>query len=430
MRIPHSISRFARLGLFGLAILFCSLSGCQSWWNRPSSPSLLGFASEAQGKNPDDWEHPSAPADHDRKIAPAYKMPTAGTSSPREEEGNADKPARVTLPRDRQKESESASSPNTDLAALPAPRTDAPTQTQPVVPATATAPLATAAPEPIRDSGITQIDLEGALSLLPADYQATLRNRISGENDQKTLGDDPKDPGRWTHPLNQSVVALEKLLEASTDMEPSMRQHHEMTLRLLYLAQRNLEQAKRPISDATPHEQEYLQHQLTALFHATSPDPNPSRPRHWAQVASEDRQADRHLSALSSLQVSPPVFCTQVDGFGATKTFEKNSFAPDQRVLLYCELENVTSQKVLEGFETKVKGSYEIRDSKGERIVEQSLPMEPDICSSQRRDFFLVYMIYMPQNVPSGKYELILTMEDLCGNKFGSSKTEFEIKNQ
>ncbi|MBU6385244.1 MAG: hypothetical protein KGS49_04840, partial [Planctomycetes bacterium] len=66
----------------------------------------------------------------------------------------------------------------------------------------------------------------------------------------------------------------------------------------------------------------------------------------------------------------------------------------------------------------------------GKRIVEQALPMEPDLCSSQRRDFFLVYMIYMPQNVEPGKYELILTMEDLCGNKFGSSKTDFEIKKQ
>jgi len=61
-------------------------------------------------------------------------------------------------------------------------------------------------------------------------------------------------------------------------------------------------------------------------------------------------------------------------------------------------------------------------------VVEQALPMEPDVCNSQRRDFFLVYMIYMPPTIEPGKYELVLTMEDLCGNKFGTSKTEFEVK--
>ncbi|MFM8190130.1 MAG: hypothetical protein ACKN85_16730 [Pirellula sp.] len=429
MSLSHLIPRFVRPSLLGLAMILVGLSGCQSWWNRSNSQSLLGFTNEAQDKNTDDWEHPNAPGDRDRKIAPLYKPSTTAMRSENKPDTQTEKPVRVTLPRDRQKDNDSPSNPGSDLAKLPAGQTEPPASSKPVVPATASVPVAKA-PEGIPDSGKSQVDIEGALTLLPADYQATLRKRIAGEPEEKLPETDPKDPSRWTHELNQSVVALEKLLEASTDMEPAMRMHHEMTLRLLYLAQRNLEQAKRPISDATPHEQEYLEHQLTALFHATSPDPIPSRPRHWALVASEDRHADRHLAALGSLQVSPPVFCTQVDGFGVTHKFDKNSFAPDQQVLLYCELENVTSQKVREGFETKIKGSYEIRDSQGKRIVEQALPMEPDLCSSQRRDFFLVYMIYMPQNVEPGKYELILTMEDLCGNKFGSSKTDFEIKKQ
>lgn len=160
-----------------------------------------------------------------------------------------------------------------------------------------------------------------------------------------------------------------------------------MTLRVLYLAQRNLEAAKRPIPGASENEQAYLNHQMSALYLATSPDPNPSRPRHWAQVASEQRLADRQLSSMSQLQVSPPVFCTQVDGYGQARKFDKDNFSADQQVLLYCEIDNVTSKKIREGFETKVRGTYEIRDSQGKRVFEQVLPMEPDISSSQRRDF-------------------------------------------
>lgn len=447
-----------------LALLCVSIAGCQNWWSRPNSQSLLGFANDGRSEG-DDWEHPSAPSEPNGKIAPAYNAPPKNLRSM----SQVEKPTRVLLPRDRKKESTSKA-PSNDLATLPAGRTSvgnlAATATtlppvaantppeepvaqssaqppnqlppevnpNPVVQASATE-TATAKPKEIRDSGQSDVDIEGALSALPTPYQSALRKRITGENGpesepvfDKPKEIDPKDPTRWTHELNQSVVALERLLEASTDMEPSLRLHHEMTLRVLYLAQRNLEAAKRPIPGASENEQAYLNHQMSALYLATSPDPNPSRPRHWAQVASEQRLADRQLSSMSQLQVSPPVFCTQVDGYGQARKFDKDSFSADQQVLLYCEIDNVTSKKIREGFETKVRGTYEIRDSQGKRVFEQVLPMEPDISSSQRRDFFLVYMIYMPANIAPGKYELILTMEDQCGDKFGSSKAEFEIK--
>lgn len=455
-----SVSMSDRQPLKLIAILFAllcvSIAGCQNWWSRPNSQSLLGFANEGRSEG-DDWEHPSAPSQPNIKIAPAYNAPSKNPPST----SQLEKPTRVLLPRDRKKES-ATKAPSSDLATLPAGRTSvgnlaATTTTLPVVaantppeePTVQTPPevnspavvqasateTATAKPKEIRDSGQSDVDIEGALSALPTPYQSALRKRITGENTaesepgfDKSKEIDPKDPTRWTHELNQSVVALEKLLEASTDMEPSLRSHHEMTLRVLYLAQRNLEAAKRPIPGANESEQAYLNHQMSALYLATSPDPNPSRPRHWAQVASEQRLADRQLSTMSQLQLSPPVFCTQVDGYGQARKFDKDSFSADQQVLLYCELENVTSKKVREGFETKVRGTYEIRDSQGKRVLEQALPMEPDISSSQRRDFFLVYMIYMPANIAPGKYELILTMEDQCGDKFGSSKAEFEIK--
>jgi hypothetical protein len=496
MRTPSIHRHTLHLSALGLVLLVASNAGCQGWWNRSKTQSLLGFTKETQ--ETDDWEHPNAPSDRDSKVAPNYN--SLAKPSILENAGMEDKPYRVTLPRDRQKELAQAKGKNPDLADLPNPKTaalDAPPTATPKSPAqdsaVATSAVATSAvnteittaqtnnetkseptasdqnngvsqasattpipvtppsasPNPILDSGLSEVDIEGALALLPADYQSVLRKKISGQKisgqtdaDQKTIesttkeigrlgqsaDQDPKNPSRWSHELNQSVVALEKYLEAGSDLEPAIRQHQEMTLRLLYLAQRNLESAKRPIQGANPREQEYLDHQLTALFQATNPDANPSRPRHWAQVAAEQKLADRQLSALSNLLVSPPVFCTQVDGFGATHKFDKNCFKPEQQVLLYCELEHVTSQRVREGYESRIRGTYEIRDSQGKRIVEQSLPMEPDVCASQRRDYFLVYMIYMPPNIESGKYELVLSMEDLTGNKFGTSKSEFEIK--
>ena len=344
MRTPLIHRLTLHLSTIGLVLLVASSAGCQGWWNRSKTQSLLGFTKETQ--ETDDWEHPNAPSDRDSKVAPNYNSHTK--PSILENAGIEDLPYRVTLPRDRQKELAQANGKNTDLADLPNPKTaaldapptatpkspaqDSPAQDSPATPSELTAEVTTAqttnetksepppsdknngvsqasattpmpiaplpaSPNSIPDSGLSEVDIEGALALLPPDYQSVLRKKISGQTDAdqkttesisseikglgKSTAQDPKDPSRWSHELNQSVVALEKYLEAGSDIEPTIRQHHEMTLRLLYVAQRNLELAKRPIQGANPREQEYLDHQLTALFQATNPDANPSRPRHW-----------------------------------------------------------------------------------------------------------------------------------------------------
>lgn len=306
----------------------------------------------------------------------------------------------------------------------------------------------------------SEVDLEEALALLPPAYQSKMRQAIDrqtpglvslenkstnetasttnpvGTNlvepasfrDQKERSTAANDPNRWTEDLNRTIQSLEQRLAQSPTLDPSLRAHLEMNLRLLYLTQRDLEKAKRPIEGLSSREQSFLDHQLTAWFQTTSPDPNPNRPRHWSQVITEQQQANRHLAALGALQINCIEFCSQVDGYGAIHKFPKKLFQPDQELLLYCELENVTAETVRNGFETRIKGTYELRDAQGKRVLEQTLPMEPDICEHQRRDHFLVYKIFMPASIPNGKYELQLTMEDLHGNKFAVSKTEFEIR--
>lgn len=303
----------------------------------------------------------------------------------------------------------------------------------------------------------SSVDIEEALALLPPTYQSKMRQAIdrqtpglvSLENksanetlatpitnlvepasfrDQKDRAAISNDPNRWTEDLNRTIQSLEQRLAQTPTIDPTLRTHLEMNLRLLYLTQRDLEKAKRPIEGLSSREQSFLDHQLSAWFQTTSPDPNPNRPRHWSQVITEQQQANHHLAALGALQINCVEFCSQVDGYGAITKFPKKLFQPDQELLLYCELENVTAENVRNGFETRIKGTYELRDAQGKRILEQALPMAPDICEHQRRDHFLVYKIYMPASIPEGKYELQLTMEDLHGNKFAVSKTEFEIR--
>jgi hypothetical protein len=67
-------------------------------------------------------------------------------------------------------------------------------------------------------------------------------------------------------------------------------------------------------------------------------------------------------------------------------------------------------------------------DTNGNRIVEQTLPMEPDVCQNVRRDYYMVYRIFMPQQISPGNYKLRLTIEDLKARKYGQSTLDLQIK--
>jgi hypothetical protein len=128
------------------------------------------------------------------------------------------------------------------------------------------------------------------------------------------------------------------------------------------------------------------------------------------------------------LEIKSLAFCTEVERYGVVTKFPKSQFQADQEVLLYCEIENVSAEKIRTGFETQLQGSYEIIDGQGRKVADQLLPMEPELCQNHRRDYFIVYKIYMPQQIASGSYQLKLTIEDMKAHKWGQSQLDFQIK--
>jgi hypothetical protein len=233
---------------------------------------------------------------------------------------------------------------------------------------------------------------------------------------------------QWHQPLAHAIEMLEKQMRDQPPSDQNLRMHQELTLRFLYVSMRKLDDALRPIDGVPDHEQEYYRHQMQAIYEASNPDAMPVRSRHLSLVMNAQREATNHLAAASNLEVRSVAFCTEVERYGVLTKFPKYQFTPDQEVLLYCELENVAAEKVRDGFETQLQGSYEIVDSQGQVIAEQILPMEPDICQNHRRDYFIVYKIYLPQQISPGAYKLRLTVEDMKARKFGQSSLDLQIK--
>ena len=59
--------------------------------------------------------------------------------------------------------------------------------------------------------------------------------------------------------------------------------------------------------------------------------------------------------------------------------------------------------------------AVQIFDSHGKLVDERELPLDLEQCRNYRRDYFLTYLIYLPDGLSSGNYRLELTVEDRKG---------------
>ncbi len=232
----------------------------------------------------------------------------------------------------------------------------------------------------------------------------------------------------WTQSVSEAISKLERSLEEQPPQDENVRLSQELTLRWLYLSNRQLNEAMRPIEGLDEHEQEFFRYQVQALHEAGNPDAMPSKIRRWSLVMNSQRQATNHLAAASNLEVRSLAFCTDVQGYGVLTKFPNYQFKPDQEILLYCELDNVFAEQIKAGFETQLQGTYEIIDPNGRRVADQLLPMEREICQNHRRDYFIIYHIFMPMQIAPGNYQMRVTIEDMKARKFGQSTLDFQIQ--
>jgi hypothetical protein len=142
----------------------------------------------------------------------------------------------------------------------------------------------------------------------------------------------------------------------------------------------------------------------------------------------ELRLATQHLSLIAeSLEVRSLAFCREIQSYGQTTPFESSRFEPGQKVILYCEIDNFTALKTQDGYETHLQGSYEVFDSKGQKVAGQVLPADKQLCANHLRDYFIAYQMGLPTGLEPGSYRLELTMECLQGQKYGQASIPFEI---
>ena len=223
-----------------------------------------------------------------------------------------------------------------------------------------------------------------------------------------------------------------------TDSEQARR---EVLLRLLRLVADDADGAVLPFEHLEGPEADYWRAQLFALHLGVASSRPPRLAERATRMLEHLREATQTLAAASRLDLRHAAFCRHVYGYADIEPFRPYVFRPDQEVLLYVEIENFAAERVESTsrgkparagqggamYETEFRGSYEIRDANQRRVVDHELPLDKQRCRNWRRDYYIAYRLYMPKRIDPGRYTLILSIEDVKGQKFGQALLDFEI---
>jgi hypothetical protein len=226
--------------------------------------------------------------------------------------------------------------------------------------------------------------------------------------------------------LTKAILAMEGESAGSTAAADEVAR--QVRLRMLYLAAGRRDDALRPIPGLSAAQQEFWTKEMYGLATYLDADSASDPQRRAAEAALHLREAAARIGELASPVVRNLVFCKEVTSFGVFKRFPKDEFKAGDEALLYCEIENLKAESTDKGYRTSLKSSYQILDARGERVSEQEFPASEDVCTSQRRDFFIPYFIWIPKRIDQGTYTLQLTVEDMQTHKSGQASIQFLVK--
>ena len=233
-------------------------------------------------------------------------------------------------------------------------------------------------------------------------------------------------PTDWQQPLAATIRSLEEALRQAGNSSGDDRQ---VQLRLLYLVAGRRDDALRPLAGKEPLEQEFWAKEVYGLSTWLDASRQPDRSQRATQAAVELQQASVKLAQLGLLVVRNLAFCTEVSSYGVYKRFDKAEFQPGEKVVLYAEVENFLSEATPQGYHTALKSSYQIFDTRGQKVDENEFPLMQEHCQNPRRDFFIAFdNLRLPQPMYDGQYTLKLSIEDTLGKKIGQSTIDFTVK--
>ena len=141
----------------------------------------------------------------------------------------------------------------------------------------------------------------------------------------------------------------------------------------------------------------------------------------------EDATAGTSQIEQTPLTIHRPCLAQKVLGWGMIEEFPQDELCAGSEVIVYFELTGIESSKSDEGFETSIETTLRLDDAVGNRLHSWSLPPLVEVCASVRRDYFARFFVNLPNNLPPGDHQLVLTVTDTHAGTTAETVLPFTI---
>ena len=127
------------------------------------------------------------------------------------------------------------------------------------------------------------------------------------------------------------------------------------------------------------------------------------------------------------LRVDNPCFAWQVRAWGDVERCDVSRFHTGQQVIVYFEVDNLTSDQQSDGHATKLDTELRLVNASGECLHEWEFPPLAESCPTPRRDYFARYILELPEGIAPGPLRLEMTVNDLLGEKSADVALPLEL---
>ena len=141
-------------------------------------------------------------------------------------------------------------------------------------------------------------------------------------------------------------------------------------------------------------------------------------------------EPDAHLpsaAAVPSLAVRNACFATRVQAWGVVERFPEARFRPGQELIVYFELDNLSSGQSAAGHTTCIDAALALVAADGTTVRDWSFEPIAETCASQRRDYFARYVIRLPEAAAAGAFRLDIEVVDTLAGTTSRTSLPLEI---
>ena len=263
----------------------------------------------------------------------------------------------------------------------------------------------------------------GEASATAASSAALTPNTASNATGEKAVAVTQAD---WQSHLAAAIRSMESASASGSSGENDIAL--QARLRMLYMLAGRRDDAMRPLPSAPRATQDYWSSQIYGLSTWMDSERTPDPARRAAETKRILGEAVKQLGDSAPLTVRNLTFCTAVQYYGSFDAVKSAEFDAGQKVLLYAEVENFRTEPTPKGFHTSVNFSWQILDSGGNRAGDYVSATSAEDSLTPKHEFFLTKWFYLPDSMPSGRYTLQFTVEDVLGHKVGQSSIELTVR--